>query len=597
MTRDATTAFARALVDEWARAGVNDACVAPGSRSAPLALALAADDRFRVHVHLDERSAGFFALGTAKASGTPAVVVCTSGTAAANFHPAVLEAHHARTPLLVCTADRPPELRDTGAGQTVDQIALYRGAVRWFCEVGVPEDRPQAARSWRSVAARAVAEALGPPAGPVHLNLAFREPLVPTGAPLVDAPGRPDGRPWTTVTRAQRVPNAATVARLAASVREHRRGLVVAGWGSGTSPDAVDAFASAAGWPVLADPISCLRAGRHDVSTYEALLRAPGFADRHRPEIVLRLGAAPTSKTLTSWLDDDVPQALVDPDGAWLDPGRGASERLAVDAEPLLTAVTDALAAVAPGPVGAEEGAGATRSAPTAERRAGRDAPSRWLRSWLEAERVARAALDDLLDGWEPLFEGRVARDVVDVVPDGSTLVVASSMPVRDVEAFARPRSGVRFLANRGVNGIDGFVSTALGAAARSSGPVVALLGDLCLLHDANGLLGAADRGIDLTFVVLDNDGGGIFSFLPQAALPEHFELLFGTPHGIDLATLATAHGLAAERVEKAGDLAPTLRRVLAAGGVRLVIVPTDRADNVARHREAWAAVAAALDG
>ena len=280
MTRDATTAFARALVDEWARAGVGEACLAPGSRSAPLALALAADDRIRVHVHLDERSAAFFALGTAKASGSPAVVLCTSGTAAANFHPAVLEASHSRTPLIVCTADRPPELRDTGAGQTIDQLDLYGRAVRWFCEVGVPEDHPGAAVSWRSTAARAVAESAGPPAGPVHLNLAFREPLVPTGAPLVDAPGRADGRPWTTVTGPTRAPDEVTVARVAEAFRGHPRGLIVAGWGSDASAEAVDRVATAAGWPVLADPISGLRQGRHAVSTYEALLRSPGFAER-----------------------------------------------------------------------------------------------------------------------------------------------------------------------------------------------------------------------------------------------------------------------------------------------------------------------------
>ncbi len=343
MTRDATTAFARALVDEWARAGVHEACVAPGSRSAPLALALAADDRIRVHVHLDERSAAFFALGTAKASGSPAVVLCTSGTAAANFHPAVLEASHARTPLIVCTADRPPELRDTGAGQTVDQLDLYGRAVRWFCEVGVPGDHPGAGTSWRSIAARAVAESVGPPAGPVHLNLAFREPLVPTGAPLVDAPGRPDGRPWTSVTRPTRVPDEATVARIAAAVRAQPRGLIVAGWGSDASAGAVDRFAAAAGWPVLADPISGLRQGPHAVSTYEALLRSPGFAERHRPELVLRLGAAPTSKPLTAWLGPEVPQLLVDPDAAWLDPGRGVAERLAVDADPLFEALAAAL--------------------------------------------------------------------------------------------------------------------------------------------------------------------------------------------------------------------------------------------------------------
>ncbi|HEY4398563.1 MAG TPA: 2-succinyl-5-enolpyruvyl-6-hydroxy-3-cyclohexene-1-carboxylic-acid synthase [Acidimicrobiia bacterium] len=570
MTRDATTAFGRALVDEWARAGVHDACLAPGSRSAPLALALAGDDRIRVHVHLDERSAAFFALGTAKASGSPAVVLCTSGTAAANFHPAVLEASHSRTPLIVCTADRPPELRDTGAGQTVDQLDLYGRAVRWFCEVGVPEEHPGAGVSWRSTAARAVAESVGPPAGPVHLNLAFREPLVPTGAPLVDAPGRADGRPWTTVTRSIRAPDEATVARVADGVRARPRGLILAGWGSDASAEAVDRVATAAGWPVLADPISGLRRGPNAVSAYEALLRSPGFAERHRPDLVLRLGAAPTSKPLTAWLGPEVPQLLIDPDAAWLDPARGAAERIAVDPEPLLGALADTLAPVA-------------------------EPDHAWLRSWQDAERAARAALDDVLDGWETPFEGRVARDTVDALPDGATLVVASSMPVRDVEAFARPRTGVRFLANRGVNGIDGFVSTVLGAAAVSAGPTVALLGDLCLLHDANGLLGAAGRGVDATFVVLDNDGGGIFSFLPQADQPEHFELLFGTPHGVDLAALASMHGLAAERVEKAGEVVPALDAAIAAGGVRFVIVPTERAENVTRHRDAWQAVASSL--
>jgi 2-succinyl-5-enolpyruvyl-6-hydroxy-3-cyclohexene-1-carboxylate synthase len=570
MTRDSTTAFARALVDEWARAGVHEASVAPGSRSAPLALALAADDRIRVHVHLDERSAAFFALGTAKASGSPAVVLCTSGTAAANFHPAVLEASHARTPLIVCTADRPPELRDTGAGQTVDQLDLYGRAVRWFCEVGVPGDHPGAGTSWRSIAARAVAESVGPPAGPVHLNLAFREPLVPTGAPLVDAPGRGDGRPWTSVTRPTRAPDDVTVARVATSVRAEPRGLIVAGWGSDASAGAVERFAAAAGWPLLADPISGLRQGPHAVSTYEALLRSSGFAEWHRPALVLRLGAAPTSKPLTAWLGPDIPQLLVDPDAAWLDPARGVAERLAVDADPLLDALADTLT-------------------PPAERR------SEWQDAWRAAEQAARAALDDLLDGWETLFEGRVARDTVDVLPDGATMVVASSMPVRDVEAFARPRAGVRFLANRGVNGIDGFVSTVLGAAAASSGPTVALLGDLCLLHDANGLLRAADRDVDATFVVLDNDGGGIFSFLPQAELPDHFELLFGTPHGVDLAALASVHGLPAQRVEKAGEVIPAVEAAIAAGRVRIVIVPTERGENVRRHRDAWTAVASAV--
>jgi len=571
MSRDATTAFARALVDEWARAGITEACLAPGSRSAPIALALAADDRIRVDVHLDERSASFFALGAAKASGHPAIVLCTSGTAAAHFHAAVLEAHHARVPLLACTADRPPELRDTGAGQTIDQQNLYGDAVRWFCDPGVPEDRRGVGAAWRSVAARAVAESLGPPAGPVHLNLPFREPLVPTGEPLVDAPGRADGRPWTEFTQARRLPDEATVERLASAVRAAPRGLLVAGWGTGVQPATAARFARAAGWPVLADPISGLRTGEHAISAYDALLRVPAFAEEHRPDLVVRVGAPPTSKVTNAVaLAADVPQVLVDPDRAWLDPGRVAAEAVAVDDDALLAAGADRL------------------DRPPAR--------SEWLDRWLAADGTARRALDELLDGWEEPFEGRVARDVIDALPAGATLLVASSMPVRDVESFARSRAGLRFLANRGVNGIDGFVSTVLGAAvATSTGPVVSLLGDLCLVHDANGLLGAVDRGVDATFVVLDNNGGGIFSFLPQAELPEHFEALFGTPHGLDLTALAATHGLAAERVEKASEVVPTLDAAIAAGGVRLVIVPTDRADNVDRHRQAADAVERAI--
>jgi 2-succinyl-5-enolpyruvyl-6-hydroxy-3-cyclohexene-1-carboxylate synthase len=568
MSRDATTAFARALVDEWARAGVTDACLAPGSRSAPLALALAGHEGIRVHVHIDERSAAFFALGVAKASGRPAVVLSTSGTAAAHFHAAVLEGHHGRVPLVVCTADRPPELRDVGAGQTIDQTKLYGDAVRWFCDPGVPEDRPGAGTTWRSVAVRAVSESLGPPAGPVHLNLPFREPLVPTGAPLVDAPGRCDGRPWTEVTRASRLPDGATVDRMATRVRAAPRGLLVAGWGTGVTPDAAERFTRAAGWPVLADPISGLRAGGHAVSSYDALLRVPAFAAEHRPDLVLRVGAPPTSKvTNGELLNGSVAQVSVDPDRAWLDPGRSVAEVLAVDDHALLDAVADRLD----------------------------PSSSTWLDDWLTAEQTARRALDELLDGWEEPFEGRVARDVVDALPAGATLLVASSMPVRDVESFARPRDGVRFLANRGVNGIDGFVSTALGTASATDGPVVALLGDLCLLHDANGLLGAVERGFNATFLVLDNDGGGIFSFLPQADLPEHFETLFGTPHGIDLAALAAAYGVAVERIEKASEIIPALEAAIAAGGVRVVIVPTDRSDNVDRHRQAAAAVQRAV--
>jgi 2-succinyl-5-enolpyruvyl-6-hydroxy-3-cyclohexene-1-carboxylate synthase len=586
--------FALTLVDELARAGVTDACLAPGSRSAPLALALAEHPGIAVHVHLDERSAAFFALGAAKRSGRPVVVLCTSGTAAANFHPAVLEADHARAPLLVLTADRPPELRGTGANQATDQLKLYGPAVRWFCEVGVPSDDPAAGRYWRSLASRAWAEATGPPAGPIHLNLAFTDPLVPLDPSSLEAEdrprpsddptpgrdlrlpgepaeGRPGGAPWTAAPSGVRAAAPEDVAALAEAVRASPRGLLVAGWGVDLDPAAVDGFAAASGWPVLADPLSGARRGPAAVSTYDGLVRAPRFAAGHRPDLVVRVGAAPTSKALTAWLDETVPQVLVDPAGGWLDPGRSVSLRLTADPSALLAAVAARLGSRGPGP---------------------------WLGQWLAAEGLAREAIDGLLEEWTEPFEGRVARDLVAWMPDGGTLVVGSSMPVRDVDAFARPREGLRLLANRGLSGIDGFVATALGVAAAGEEPVAALCGDLTLLHDASSLLGAAGRPRGAVLVVCDNDGGGIFSFLPQARLPaELFEPLFGTPHGLDLAALAAAARVPSRVVEKAAELVPALDAALASGGTQLVVVRGDRAANLARHLALTEAVAAAVGG
>ena len=567
MSRDATTAFARSLIDEWVRHGITDACVAPGSRSAPLALAFARDDRVRVHVHLDERSASFFALGLAKESGRPAILLCTSGTAAANFHPAVLEASHGRVPMIVCTADRPSELRDTGAGQTIDQQKLYGDATRWFHDPGVPTDRPSVAAQWRAMASRAVASAVARPAGPVHLNLPFAEPLVPTDEPLVEYDGRSDDRPWTARGHGTQAPSVEMLDALAHLVADTPRGLVVAGWGAGVRDTTVLRFAEAAGWPVLADPISGLRVPG-TVSTYDPLLRSAPFADAQRPDVVLRVGGPLTSKVATQWMAAEVGQVIVDPDGAWLDPDHHASARMEADPELLLATLADAI-----------------------------DVPvdDAWMSAWRDADSAARTAIDVLVDGWDDPFDGRIARDVFAAVPGDGRLVVASSMPVRDVEGFAATRDRITVHANRGANGIDGFVSTVLGIAAASDGPTVALLGDLCFLHDVNGLLGAVERGVDATFVVVDNGGGGIFSFLPQADLPDEFELLFGTPQSVDVAAVATVYGIPVTEVESAGDLVPAVRAAVAARGVRVLRVRTDRHANVARHREVWRAVSDAI--
>src|SRR6266700_5966282 len=533
---DPTRRFALTLVDELVRCGLREAVLAPGSRSAPLAIALAEHPAVRLHVHLDERGAAFFALGAAKQTGRPVAVLCTSGTAAANFHPAVVEAFHSRAPLLVLTADRPRELRDTGANQTIEQRGLYGSALRWFCEVGVPAsavaDLTQAGRWWRSVAARAWTEALGPPAGPVQLNLPLDEPLVPRELGGDPEPGRPGGAPWTATSGGWRAPTTEEVEALGALVRRAPRGLLL----------------------------------------------VPAFAVAHRPELAVRVGAGPTSKALTSWLgpDEGVPQVLLDPDNAWADPLRAASTRLSADPAILLEAAAETITAGA----GAGNGEGA------------------WRAAWMEADARATKAISELLDGWDDPFEGRIARDLAAHLPDGATLVAGSSMPVRDLDTFGLPRDGLSYVANRGDQGIDGFVATALGVAAVAPGPVAPLGGDLTFLHDATSVLTACSRRPGVTFVVVDNDGGGIFSFLPQATLPpDLFEPLFGTPHGLDLAAVARAAGLPTHRIERAADLPRALGEALAQGDgtSTVLIVPSDRATNLTRHRAATAAVAEAL--
>jgi 2-succinyl-5-enolpyruvyl-6-hydroxy-3-cyclohexene-1-carboxylate synthase len=534
-------------------------------------MALFADDRIRLHVRHDERSASFLALGLAKASQRPVAVVCTSGSAAANFHPAVVEADAGGVALLVLTADRPPELRGTGANQTIDQIKLFGGAVRWFCEVGAP-DAGQAAY-WRSVADRACGEArgaLGGPPGPVHLNVALREPLVAPAGQRVDPTlaGRADGGPWTATGDPRRVPAPDDLAWLTEQIQATERGLLVVG-DTSADPRPLQALAAAAGWPLLAEPQSGARSGPNAISVYDYLLRHPLFAASHNPDLVVVVGRIGLSKPLLSWLSPDVPQVLVDGHGAWRDPHRAL--RRIITADPALAA------------------------AAVCEDLLGRD-DSAWLTSWRRAEQVIRAAVDTTLDADEVPSEPRTARDLAAALPDGSTLVVASSMPIRDLNLTMRPREAVRVLANRGTSGIDGFVSTAMGVAAAQNGPVFALGGDLSVLHDANGFLPSPTGRPDLVLVIANNDGGGIFSFLPQARFPRGYETLFGTPHGIDFADLARLHGLGYRALGSAAELADAVLAARAAGGIQLVEVRTDRAANLDLHRRLEQVALEALD-
>jgi 2-succinyl-5-enolpyruvyl-6-hydroxy-3-cyclohexene-1-carboxylate synthase len=579
---DRQAAFATTLADEWVRAGVRHVVVCPGSRSTPLALAVAAEPRLAVHLRLDERSAGFTALGVGLATGAPAVVVVTSGTAAAELHAAVVEADLARVPMVVCTADRPPELRDVGAPQTIDQTHLYGRSVRWFADPGVPDEASRP--SWRSLASRSVAEAVSGPAGPgpVHLNLPFREPLLgDSGAGGVPA-GRPEGAPWHRVDRGAVPPAPGLVEDLVAhGIRPGARGIIVAGAGCG-SPSAVIGLAEALSWPVLADPRSGLRV-RHVsvVGAADGILRAPGFVAGHRPDTVLALGGRWASKVVTSFVAG-APVVVVDPWGAWPDPERAAPRLVRCDPTLLCEALTAAVARP-----------GGSRL----------DTAGAWPVAWERAEARARRVIYETsfrADGWD---EPVLAHRLVAALPAGAPLVVSSSMPVRDVEAFGAPRADPpRVLVNRGANGIDGVVSTAVGVAL-AAGPTVALVGDLAFLHDVSALVDLGGESVPLTVVVADNGGGGIFSFLPPATAldPPMFERLFGTPPSADVAAVAAGFGWEVEEVDGTTDrhgLDRALERARVRGGHTVVRVHLpDRAANVAAHERINAAVVAVVDG
>jgi 2-succinyl-5-enolpyruvyl-6-hydroxy-3-cyclohexene-1-carboxylate synthase len=566
----AAATFCATLVDEWVRQGVRHAVFSPGSRSTPLALAFAADRRIELHRHHDERSAGFVGLGIGLATGHPAVVVTTSGTAAVELHPAVVEASQAAVPLILATADRPPELWDVGAPQTVDQTRLFGTAVRWFAEPGVPSR--ELAVSWRPLAARSVAEAIGTPPGPVHLNLSFREPLV--GAPgILPAPSQSRRRP------AVLSPDPADLDELVALVAG-RSGVLVAGPPIGL-PGAVVELAATLDWPLLADPRSGCRTGPHAVAHADLLLRHAPFAAEARPEVVLRLGAPPASKVVSQWLAGlGCPQVAVERHGRVLDPDRTTSRTVSGDPGAVASALLDRIAT-------SGEGGTCTSS-------------ERWRRADDAAEEAVADALGRRAGG---VTEPGAVRAAWCQLPTGAAVVVASSMPVRDLEWYAPARVGVDVYANRGANGIDGVLSTAVGvAAARRHLPapasrVLCLLGDLALLHDGNGLLDLAGRRLDLTILVLDNDGGGIFSFLPQAAdLPhDRFEQLFGTPHGLDLTRLADLHGIPVAVASSDAEVGELVARSTAAGGTSMVLARTDRTANVALHRALEQAVAATL--
>ncbi|MDA1239922.1 MAG: 2-succinyl-5-enolpyruvyl-6-hydroxy-3-cyclohexene-1-carboxylic-acid synthase [Chloroflexi bacterium] len=563
--------YVRALLTSLYQGGVRHVVIAPGSRNTPLTSALTASGApFRTWLHLDERSAGYFALGLARQLGEPVAVACTSGTAAANFLPSAVEARLSREPVIFLTADRPPEARDVGAAQTVDQVGIFGSHVKWAADLPVADASAldELVRYASSAGARAAAVAVEAPAGPVHLNIPFREPLIEGG----DLPFGEFEHPVAR-SAAYAEPRGDTIRRLAAML-PGRRGLIVAGPESGGLPAAaIASLAEALGWPIVADPLSGLRAGPHDRSLVidcgDVIVRERGFAAMAAPDVVIRFGAAMTSKPFNTWLAA-LPQThriLVDPaevsTGGWRDPDLQTDETIGADSEAFATALASAVYHAA---------------------------GSEWASLWVDANVAAREALRQASESLDEPFEGQPVYDLAAALPDGATLVAGNSMPVRDIDSFFQNTDRrIRIVGTRGASGIDGVVSTAVGAAAAGDGPVALLIGDLSFLHDLNGLWPVRRHGLDLTIVLVNNNGGGIFSFLPQRqATPTRFDEWWGTPHGLDLAPAVALHG-GRYTVLGAGSEAQAIAEALGRPGLDVLELRTDRDRNVAVHREVWA--------
>jgi 2-succinyl-5-enolpyruvyl-6-hydroxy-3-cyclohexene-1-carboxylate synthase len=501
----------------------------------------------------------------------PVAILCSSGTAAVNFAPAVVEAFYSRVPLIVLTADRPPELHGLGANQTIDQVRLYGTGVKWFVNMPLPEASTEALRYVRMVAARSVGESSEEPSGPVHLNFPFREPLVPDAFEF--------GRVLGETVRSASTTSASRVTgldRLAVEIEQAERPLIVCGPNARAATAPMAQLAGALGAPLLADPLSQMRSGAHHglniISSYDSFLRAPSVIDALAPDLVLRFGDPPTSKPLATFLQRhrDVRQVLVSPPGHWPDPDLTADEILHCDPMELCFGLTERL-------------------------QRGHESNG-WLGVWQDCERMTLSVIQNVVKSREHVTEPSVIHDLAAVVPDGWSVFAGNSMPVRDLDTFFPGGSkALTFLANRGASGIDGVMSSALGASTVAEGRLVLVIGDLSFYHDMNGLLAAKRFGLKATIVLVNNDGGGIFSFLPQHEDPEHFEALFGTPHGLDFAPVADLYGVGFQRVTTRDQYRKALQASFEEVGVQVIEVRTNRTENLRLHEQIWQDVTAAV--
>ncbi|MBM7692987.1 2-succinyl-5-enolpyruvyl-6-hydroxy-3-cyclohexene-1-carboxylate synthase [Peribacillus deserti] len=563
--REALTAYTGAFVDELAKVQIKHVVVSPGSRSTPLAYMLMEHPHIQVHMNIDERSAGFFALGLAKASKSPVGLLCTSGTAAANYFPAIVEAFNSRIPLLVMTADRPHELRDVGAPQAIDQIHLYGKHAKWFVEMALPESTEESIRYARTICARAAATAVSAPAGPVHLNFPFREPLIP----YLNEPKWFGVDPGPSIIVEQSVPSLPEdVFKLYAERIAHaEKGLIICG---GTDSEefnsAVISLSEKIGFPILADPLSQLRSGSVSsemiIDTYDTFLRYEEVKENLKPDLILRFGAMPVSKALTIFLKEQKNSEVLVIDGGagWREPTGTAAAMIYCDETVFCRNIAN---------------------------RIRKSSDGAWMEYWKRVRDYTKEGLSRIRDRQE-LDEGKLFALLNDLMPDGSSLFVGNSMPVRDLDTFfhSSPKK-VRLFCNRGANGIDGVVSTALGVSAVVKKAVL-VIGDLSFFHDMNGLLAAKLLELNLTIVVLNNDGGGIFSFLPQSNDEKHYEALFGTPHGLDFQHAAQLYGANYSAPKNWDEFSDAFTSSFTKDGLKVIEVKTARKSNVQKHRDLW---------
>jgi 2-succinyl-5-enolpyruvyl-6-hydroxy-3-cyclohexene-1-carboxylate synthase len=592
--------YAVVFVDELQRAGIQNVVICPGSRSTPLAMAFVAQTAIRSWMHVDERSAAFFGLGMAKQLRQPVALLCTSGTAATNFLPALVEAKLSHVPLLVLTADRPHELRDNGAPQSIDQNRLYGTYAKWFVEVALPEATDAAFRYVRTIADRAVAAAQAIPAGAVHLNFPFREPLTPEPIPEQILPpveqrdriawqGRPGNAPYIEVHDAPLgAPDNITIGNIVRLVSEVQRGLIIVG--PNDDPTLIEPLVRLAqypGYPILADPLSQLRCGAYNrsmaLTSYDAFLRIDSFIENAQPELIIRFGATPTSKPLLLYMKRyaSSPLVVIDGNSGWEEPTQLASQLIHANPTAVCQHLFNALEQYQ---TGTERTSAASQA---------------WLNLWQDTDKITQQALQNAIYDFNEFFEGRVFSELANLLQDGTTLYIGNSMPVRDLDTFFwSSKQRIRIMGNRGANGIDGIISCALGASAvaEQHEPVVLVLGDLSFYHDLNGLLAARLHQLNLTIILINNDGGGIFSFLPQVAYPEHFEQLFGTPTGLDFGLAVEMYGGRFQRVDSWESFRKSVSQGLHSVGLDVIEIPAERTSNVNMHRQLWEAVKKAID-